>query len=154
MPSLADLVVLPAGLHALGLEEPAEFVPLGPPVAMLAEPYDHKSPRDLKSVFEPADVIDQQVQLALSVVLGSGVSVADVGHRFGDIKKLDDGAATRIADEARVALARLVAAGDIIIDALTVDTSIYPDSAELSVEYRNLRAPARSSARNYKRIIG
>lgn len=154
MPSLADLVVLPAGLHALGLEEPTPYVPLEPPAPMLAEPYSHKAPRDLESVFEPADVIDQQVQLALSVVRASGASVSEDGHRFGDITKIDDSAATRIADEGRRALARLVSAGDIIIDSLTVDTAVAANAAELSIDYRNLRAPSRTQKRNVKKVIG
>lgn len=150
---LALLIVLPAGLHALGLEEPVEYVPIAPPAPMLAEDFDHKAPRDIKSVFTPADPIDQQVQLALVVVRRSGASVAEDGHRFGDIKKIGDSAPTAVADEARRALARLTKAGDIIIDKLSVEP-IGADGLELTIEYRNMRAPSKAQDRKYSKVVG
>lgn len=152
MPSLADLVVLPAGLHMLGLEEPAAIPPLGPPPPLIAEKYSDSRPRDVLSILNPEDTVDAQVQLAFSVVRESGEAVETVGQRFADIRKNDESAPTQIANEARRVLDKLVRQGDVSIAKILVEEAGI-DGRLLTVDYVNLRAPKGDQARTVQRTI-
>ncbi len=152
MPSLLDLIVLPAGLHALGLEEPALILPLGSPPSLIAEKYNAQTPRDVRSILEPADVVDAQVQLAFAVARETGEAVETVGQRFADIRKNDESAPTQIATEARRVLDALVRQGDVSISKITVEEA-GDDGRLLTVDYVNLRAPKGDATRQVQRTI-
>lgn len=149
---LATLVVLPAGLHGLGLELPMTVEPLGPPPPLIARQVSTSSPRDVVSLFVPADPIDDQVRIAMTVVLDSGPAVEDVGQDFGDVRKKDDGYVAQVIKVARDALARLVRNKDITILRIEVD-EVGSDGATLTLEYVNLRAPTRDNRRTFSRPV-
>jgi hypothetical protein len=146
------LDVLPAGLNAPGFNLDSGLLPLEAPAPMIAEHYGHTGTRDLLSIFDPADPIDDQVQIALTVVQNSGAAVESVGHRFGDIRKNGDSAPLEIENEARRATSRLVQNRDIKIEKITV-IEAGPDGRELTFDYVNLRAPRKPRARQFQRVV-
>ncbi len=141
------LVVLPFGLHPLGLGVPPVIEALPPPPVIAAEKFSTAT-KDIESVLESADVVDAQVQLALSRLRRSGASVATTGQRFQDVRKLDDQAAVLLEQEARTSLALLVARGDIRIDGISIAIESAGAWAELTVDYINNRRsrPEKTSA--------
>jgi hypothetical protein len=96
--------------------------------------------RDVASLAVSANVIDSQVQLAMTVLRGSGAAVAVTGQRFRDVGKLTDNASNLLETEARTALATLVNRGDISIESITVVIDSPNTWAELTLNYINQRA--------------
>ena len=109
-----------------------------PPPAIAAELYDAESPRDLQSATDSDDVIDAQVKYAFAVARKSGAVQIDHGHEYGKIRKLGDSAAVLIQQETRRVLALLTSNRDIAIERIT--TLVEADTANVTVEYQNLRA--------------
>lgn len=133
------LVILPAGLHPIGsdVDDVSELLP--PPVIM-ADGVDERT-KDFASFLYGADPIDDQVYIALNTLRGSGAAVIDVGQRFQDIRKLTTNVQILIEQEARTALGRLVAFGDITISRVTVEKDDAGNWAECVVDYINNRLP-------------
>lgn len=136
------LVVLPIGLHELGLGEPPSYVAIGTAPAIGADNFDQET-KDLASLSKGADPIDAQVQYALSVLRQSGAAVMGHGQRFQDIRKITTNVAVLLEQEARTTLARLVGNGDITLDrvAVSVNTESTDNWAEVVIDYVNRRLP-------------
>ena len=132
------LVVLPLGLHQLGLEDPISVDPLPGVAVIAAEDIDQKT-KDLTSLTVGADPIDAQVQIAMMTLRRSGAAVIADGQRFQDIRKLDTNAPLLLEQEARTCLARLVANNDISIESVDVVTDSPGAWAEVTVNYVNKR---------------
>jgi hypothetical protein len=134
------LVILPIGLHRLGLDGPPVYdaLPAAPVVA--AESINFKT-KDVDTLLGGMDPIDQQVQEALGRLRGSGAAVTQDGQRFLDVKKLDDSAPTLLEGEARTALARLVANGDITIESVRVEQDSSGQWGEVFIDLFNNRIP-------------
>jgi hypothetical protein len=130
--------ILPFGLSPIGTGVATDFVPIPPPPVISADAIDPKS-LDATSLTKSSDPIDAQVQLALTLVRGTGAACGDTGQNFRAILKLTDNVTTLLESEARRALALLVRRGDISID--SVNAVVYsPDSAEVTIVYVNNRA--------------
>jgi hypothetical protein len=93
---------------------------LAPNSPRLADNIDPQT-RDFATIETGADPVDAQVVLALLVVRNSGPSVAEVGNRLIDIRKMDETAQTRAESDIRRALSRLVKNRDIEISSITWD---------------------------------
>ncbi len=121
---------------------------LGPPSPLLADNVDPVT-RDFRDLFEGADPIDDSVQVAVMTTLGSGGSVLQTGIRLNR-RKLTTDIQNSLTGDMRAALKTLVTNRDIDIKRITfgVDANGQPtgtvdestQSAQLNVEYRNLRA--------------
>lgn len=134
------LVVLPMGLHRLGLDGPPTYAPLPAAPGIAADNIDQET-KDLASMLEGADAIDAQVQLAMTTLRKSGAAVQELGQRFQDIRKITDNVSILLEQEARTALARLVKANDITIESVfvVVNTPSTDAWAEVTVNYVNRR---------------
>lgn len=143
------LVVLPMGLHRLGLDAPTEPALFDEAPVLAAENISIRT-KDLVSLTVGADPIDQQVQTALSVLRASGAAVTRDGQRFLDVRKLDDTAPVLLEQEARTALGRLTRNGDIVIEAIGVVRDSAGQWGEVVVDYVNNRLP--SSKRQQIRV--
>ena len=104
---------------------------------LLADNIDPRT-RDFRSLEVGADVVDAQVQVALQVVRGSGASVLNDGMRRAPRKMLDS-FSRDIEAEARVALARLVASGDVRLARVKVTDQSSEQTGAVEVRYVNLR---------------
>ena len=121
---------------------------LGPPSPLLADNVDPVT-RDFRDLFEGADPIDDSVQVAVMTTLGSGGSVLQTGIRLNR-RKLTTDIQNSLSGDMRAALKTLVTNRDIDIKSITfgVDSAGRPtgtvdestQSAQLNIEYRNLRA--------------
>lgn len=159
MDSLGPLVIPPFGVSPLGLFDAAlPVAPPTPPPGFLADLVDYgpspseplrKPSFEIRSLTKGMHPVDEQVCIALSRVKGSGAAVQSEGSDFLSVGKLDAGAPTVLVSEARLALKRLDANGDIEIVRLAVD--VVDDTAALALVYRNLRSPDRSRVRTLKR---
>lgn len=118
---------------------------LGKPSILLAEDVDPAT-RDLRSLFTGADPIDAQVQVALDRVRGSGAAVLEDGMAAPPDKMLDSLAAD-LEREARVALSRLVRNGDVRVKRCVVIAEPQNQTAQIVVEYVNLRLDSGSTRR-------
>lgn len=125
-----------AGISPLGTTELTEYRPLPPPPVIRADKLNYQS-QAFTSVVSDRDPTDAAVIEALWRVRGSGAAVRNTGARFLDVRKLDDKAKILLANEARIALSRLIRRGDITITKITVVTG--DDCAELTVFYLNNR---------------
>ena len=134
------LVVLPMGLHRLGLDAPTAHASLDGAPVLAAENISIKT-KDLVSLTVGADPIDQQVQAALSVLRASGAAVVQDGQRFLDVRKLDSNAPTLLEQEARTALGRLIRNGDITVEAINVVQDSAGQWGEVIIDYFNNRLP-------------
>ena len=115
---------------------------------MLADNVDPAT-RDFRDLFEGADPIDDSVQVAVMTTLGSGGSVLQTGIRLNR-RKLTTDIQNSLSGDMRAALKTLVTNRDIDIKSITfgVDSAGRPtgtvdestQSAQLNIEYRNLRA--------------
>lgn len=132
------LVVLPMGLHRLGLDGPPTYDALAAAPVLAAESVDQVT-KDLKSLTVGADPIDAQVQVAMMTLRRSGAAVISTGQRFQDVRKLDTNAPLLLAQEARTCLARLVASNDISIEGVGVEMDSAGQWAEVTVSYVNKR---------------
>jgi hypothetical protein len=136
------LVVLPMGLHRLGLDGPPTYDPMLGAPGIAADNIDPET-KDLASLTKGADAIDAQVQLAMGTLRKSGAGVQELGQRFQDIRKITDNVSTLLEQEARTALDRLVKANDITIESIfvVVNTPSTDAWAEVTVNYVNRRLP-------------
>jgi hypothetical protein len=138
-------VIPPAGVTPLGFFVPQTFAdPKGPP-AILADAIDPHT-REYLSISKGADPVDAQVVDALAIVRGSGAAVTADGQDFASIRKIDDSTVGLIEGEAKRALARLLAAGD--IEFVKLAGAADDDWSEVYVQYRNLRAHDRRRVRS------
>lgn len=134
------LVVLPMGLHRLGLDGPPTYAALAAAPVVAAESINFKT-KDVGSLLKGMDPIDQQVQEALGRLRASGAAIARDGQRFLDVRKLDEDAPTLLEGEARAALARLTANGDITIEAVRVVQDSAGQWGEVYIDLFNNRIP-------------
>lgn len=132
------LVVLPMGLHRLGLDGPPTYDEIAAPPVLAADSIDQDS-KDFTSLTLGADAVDAQVQIAMTTLRRSGAAVIADGQRFQDVRKLDANAAVLLEQEARTCLARLVAANDISIEKVSVVADSSGQWAEVTVDYVNKR---------------
>jgi hypothetical protein len=115
---------------------------------------------DFESVFEPDDIVDAQVKIAMKTVRGSGVSVINTGHRFDKVEKLDETVPDQLRRETKIALQLLVQNGDISVVRIKVLTADEADGdpgpgfdwAEVQVDYKNLRTREKQARSVSKRI--
>ncbi len=128
------------------------FVPpssLGPPSPLLADNIDPTT-KDFRDLFEGADPIDDQVQVAMMTNLGSGGSVLSTGIRLTRRKMIDD-LGTMLQGDVRQALKTLTDNRDISFKRISLggdDGTGQPTgevdeanaTAQVNVEYHNLRA--------------
>lgn len=128
------------------------FVPpsaLGPPSPLLADNIDPRT-KDFRDLFEGANPIDDQVQVAVMTTRGSGGSVLQTGMRLNSRKMLSD-LQDSLESDVRRALNLLVVNRDINFKRIsfgvddgtgrptgTVDEA--NQTAQINIEYRNLRA--------------
>ena len=132
------LVVLPMGLHRLGLDGPPTYDPIAAAPVLAAEDFDQLT-KDLRSLTVGVDPIDAQVQVAMTTLRRSGAAVISTGQRFQDVRKLDTNASLLLEQEARTCLARLVAANDISIERVDVVADPGGQWAEVTIDYVNKR---------------
>lgn len=129
---------LPSTLAPIG----AVAVPglaLQPPSPLLAEDIDPAT-GDYRSLFEGADPIDAQVQLAVSTVRGSGLSVLEDGLEI-TADKMDDSVLRTLESDVRIALGRLISNGDILLEGVEfVQVSEADATVQLHANYVNLRS--------------
>jgi hypothetical protein len=140
----APPIIAPAGTSAAGYGAPTEFVDPANPSAILGDNIDPAT-GELLSILSGIHPVDSHVITALRTERGSGVSVAQTGHRFRTVRKVDDAFARRIQDECEIALAALIERGDIRLDKLAVVED--GDTGHLYFEYFNLRASNRDTKR-------
>lgn len=138
--------ILPFGLSPLGLAVPQTVGPLQPAPVIAAEAFDPKT-RDVATLLGSADVIDDQVAIALQVRRNSGAALGTTGQRYLDILKLGDSVQRLLENETRTALATLVSRGDIQIEAIAVDVFVPNQSAMVWVDYINRRTTGRRERR-------
>jgi hypothetical protein len=140
----APPIIPAAGVSAAGLGAPTNFVDPANPSAVLGDNIDPAT-GELLSILSGIHPVDSHVITALRTERGSGVSVAQTGHRFRTVRKVDDAFAQRIQDECEIALAALIERGDIRLDKLAVVED--GDTGHLYFEYTNLRASNRDTKR-------
>ena len=144
MPTLSGSTLSPVGFF---IAAPAR---LGPPSPLLADNIDPKT-KDFRDLFVGADPVDDQVQVAMMTNLGSGGSVLDTGIRLTRRKMVTDLKDT-LEGDARQALRKLNRARDIQFAGITFgpgdprtgqptgELDEANQSAQINIEYRNLRA--------------
>lgn len=133
---------------------PATITPLGllvapsaqaAPSPLLARDFDYER-MDFRSLTSGADSVDAQVQHTLNLVRDSGAAVRSIGLELTD-DKLGDGSARSTAAAVRRALEPMRVAGDIRIDAVTVEVDPSTQTSNLVIKYTNLRARPDRNAR-------
>lgn len=143
----APPIIAPAGVSAVSYGAPVEFISPAKPPAILADNID-ASTGEFLSILSGIHPVDSHVITALRTERGSGVSVMQTGHRFRDIRKIDDASPRRLQDECELALAHLIERGDIRVEKIAV---IEADAAgHLFFEYFNLRASNRETKRTVR----
>lgn len=121
------VIILPAGLHALGTAEGVQLVePSRPPV--IAADDVNATTGEVNSLLTSIDPVDSAVIQIARTARGSGAAVLDIGHRFADIRKNDESAPALAKAYAREMFAELVADGRIEIE--SVDTKQFGDVAD------------------------
>lgn len=117
-------------------------VPLPPPPPLLADDIDPVT-GDFRSIEVGVDPIDAQVQLAVSTVRASGVSVLEDGLEI-TADKMDESVLRVLESDVRIALGRLIANGDIRLDSVEfVQVDEGNATVQLHANYTNLRAADR-----------
>lgn len=123
---------------------------LGPPSPLLADNIDPAT-KDLRDLFEGADPIDDQVQVTVMTTRGSGGSVLATGLRLNRRKMTDD-LQDSLEGDVRLALKPLIVNRDINFKRISFGTDPTQtgkptgevdeanQTAQLNIEYRNLRA--------------
>jgi len=133
------MAIPPAGLTPAGFFVPETFAAPSLAAGFLADAVDPETGEYL-SISRGIDPIDSQVLTALTLLRGSGAATMDDGQEFTRIPKVDDTTAALVDAEARRALARLVANGDIAVRKIYSNTSPDADWAEVAVDFENRRA--------------
>jgi hypothetical protein len=123
---------------------------LGPPSPLLADNLDPET-RDYRSLFVGMDVIDAQVQVALTILRGSGASVVEDGLPTPP-RKIEQTIQRDAEGLIRRAFARLVANGDVRLDAVPV--VVEQDTVNVTANYFNLRALDASPRSQAVSVIG
>ncbi len=132
-------VIPPAGVSAASYFDPLTFVDPATPPIILGDDIDPET-GELRSILSGIHPVDSAVIVAVRTVRGSGAAVQDVGHRLGDIKKVDDSTAKAIEQEFRRALQPLVDTRDIRIDKIEIEADPDTDSGSSFLAYTNLQA--------------
>lgn len=147
----------PYGVFPFGLVPPAvlALLPFQPP-AVLAELVDYgetdpakpgRTPTfEIESLTEGMHPIDEQVLVVLTRVKNSGAAVQNDGNEFDTVRKNDRSAPSLLESLARNGLKRLVDNGD--IDILSVPVTQDGDGADLTANFRNLRAKETKKVRS------
>ncbi len=144
-------VIVPFGLSPLGLPPAPLPGQLARPTVVAAEWFDPKT-RDVKTFLRGNDVIDDQVQVAMTAVRGSGAALGTSGQNFRAILKLGTNVERQLETEARTTLATLVDRGDISIDAIGVVVDSPNTWAEVTIDYINLRAVGQQKRQHVVRV--
>ena len=139
-------IILPFGLSPIGLAGPQLPGAMPPPPVIAAELRDPVT-FDVASMLVSADVIDDQVQIAMRARRGSGAALGSTGQRFADITKLTTNVQRLLETEARTALGLLVSRGDITIVSIGVQTDDGNAWAEVVIAYTNNRTVGKKSRR-------
>ena len=117
---------------------------LGPPDPILADNIDPTT-RDFADLFEGADPIDAQVQVAITTIRNSGPSVEDDGIEITP-RKMGQGFQRELEADVRTALRRLTDQNDIRIEEIGFDAVDEANQfAQIRVRYTNLRAISQRS---------
>ena len=143
----APPIIAPVGVSPASFGAPVEFVSPSKPPAILADDIDPAT-GELRSILRGIHPVDAHVITALRTERGSGVSVMATGQRFRDVRKIDDSFPRRIQDECELALATLIARGDIRLEKIAVVED--SDTGHLYFEYFNLRASNRHEKRTVR----
>ena len=112
---------------------------VGPPPAILADNIDPET-RDFASLAIGADVIDAQVQLAITTQRASGAAVIEDGIALSP-RKMTASFQNEMEADARTALKRMTRNGDIRLVNVVFDSSDEANqTAQMRIRYENLRA--------------
>ena len=133
-----------AGRDLLTFTVPAALPPL--PSAIFYSATSRSFTQNADGTFMPVHPVDQQVQTLLSIPQGKVPALGKVGARYlARFQGLPPQMLQSVAlDETQVALRDLIAANDIKLVSVTVDTSV-PGATVVGVTYVNRRAPAPTS---------
>jgi hypothetical protein len=123
------------------LADPSPPRDVTPPAALLFDGATKAHPLDAQGRYQGIHPVDQRVALALLVRFGSVGSVPDQGARFREIAKVTRYTAAQAKDMVNLALARLLAAKDITVELVEVETNRLAGSIAIAVSYQNLRLP-------------
>ncbi len=126
----------PSGLDPLAPPSPPRSVT--PPAALYFDGQTQGFPLDAQGHYVGIHPVDQAVALALIVRLGTLGSVPGLGAGFRNIRKITTSTGTQATDMARIALASIVQAGDIMILDIQVETR-RTGAVLIAVSYKNLR---------------
>lgn len=126
--------ILPPVGVPLGAWYPQTTAPPRGPIIVAADKID-PSTGELLSLFSGRDPVDAIVIHQHMVVEGSGSAVLDTGHRFFDVKKNTQHAASDLANEEKRLVQPLVDARLIRVD--RIDTSAVGTRGTVSLEYTN-----------------
>lgn len=139
-------VVIPSGLHPLGLWVPQTYAPKDGPPGILADSIDPKT-GEFTSISKGMDPIDQQVVLAMRITRRSGAAVMNDGQEFREIRKVTEETPILMKSVAERALRRLIEQGDIELGELETNGDGGDDFAEVVINYTNKRARGRQDRR-------
>jgi hypothetical protein len=120
-----------------------------PPPGVLADAIDY-STREFSSLTKGIHPIDEQVLIAITRIRNTGVAVQNVGARFVDIEKIEEGSSPRLESEARIALKRLLERQDISLESVTAAVAGgESDAMVVTVAWHNLRATDQRKRRSF-----
>lgn len=145
---MTQAYILPAGYGPLGFAEGIDFVSPAKPPAFLADDIDPLT-GELNTILAGIDPVDGAVIQLTRTRRNSGVSVMGLGHRFGEIKKVEEESAlTRVRAYAEEMYAPLTQRGDIRID--DIKTAVFGplgDGIAFNLTYTNLPANRQKTLR-------
>ena len=112
------------------------------PPAILA-PWINPTTGEIESLVRSRPVADSMAIEAIRIERGSGASVRDLGHRYREIRNVEDGIAELVESTSREAFAAGEASGAVRLERVTA-TVDDGDSAQVNVvlEYRDRLAPS------------
>ncbi len=117
-----------------------------PPAALLFDGASRAFPLDANGLYRAIHPVDQRVALALLIALGTVGSAPSLGSSLRAIRRIVPTTPTDARNRIDVALSDLVAARDIEVTKVEVETRRAPTGSLLvAVSYRNLRLSALSS---------
>ena len=136
-----------AGVDLLAFTVPTALPPI--PAAIFYSATSRSFTQNADGTFLAVHPVDQIVQLRLSIPQGKVPALGPVGARYlARFQGLTAAQLPSVAlDETRVALQDLIDAGDVVVQQVTVDTSV-PGATVVAVQYVNLRAPAPTSTQS------